>query len=308
MRLVPALLLLAACAPSAPSGLTYRSTLDATTKGVALHDGGLTGHAGMYGTNCPFETVQGQVTGDYQLPGDGETIEDEGPSPLGPNTVLITLDDTVWFLDKTTGTYVVDNYSVPGLVADRLTSTGTVVVRTSPTGCAIDWNGDDFLTESTFELPTCPADVSFDVEPYSGAVVLANLAQVELLAPGAEPLVVPIGGDLAVWDESLAQAYVATSGGTAVQMVAEDGTLGWSMDIGMPITAIGAAGSEGGLAIAVADGQAGAIVLIDAEGNELGVIDTPTAAIDIDASPEGAVLAAVRPDHVYFFDVDRSAF
>ena len=120
MRTLPVLavpVLLVACS-SEPTGFDHQAQLERPVRGVVLHDDGTTGHAGMFGTNCPFETVQGTVTGDYALPGEGEEVQDGGDL-IGEDTVLLVLGDDGHLLDKSTGAYSHASLRVRGVTATR---------------------------------------------------------------------------------------------------------------------------------------------------------------------------------------------
>src|SRR5687767_4215452 len=95
MRALVPVAFLVACAPTGETPIAWQSSLGLATRGVALHSRGDVGHAGMAGTNCPFETTQGNVTGDYDLPDEGEEVQDVGTSPLGDETVALVLGESI---------------------------------------------------------------------------------------------------------------------------------------------------------------------------------------------------------------------
>ena len=119
---------LAGCATTedGDAPIRYRSTLTASTAGLVLHDDGETGHAGMFETNCPFETQGGDVTGDYDLPDHGEEVQDGGVSAMGPATVVLVLGPKVHLLEKSTGQYLVDKLLWQDVEQVRLFDEGLV--------------------------------------------------------------------------------------------------------------------------------------------------------------------------------------
>jgi hypothetical protein len=303
--LVP--LFLVGCGTAPAGALTWRSTLDATTKGVGLHADGTTGHAGMNETNCPFETIGGQVTGDQQLPGDGEEVQDVGPSSLGANTVLLVLDEVVYLLDKTTGEYVQDEFDAPGVREGRLTEPGTVILVGEGAGCRIEWTDDAHAVIAGVDLDACPADVAFDADRATGLAIVAGPAQVDVIDSDGTRFTAAVAGDRVAWDADAAAAYVATFEGTDLAAVEPDGTLRWSAVTDAPIAAIAAAGGDGGLLVATsnADGS-GRIELRSADdGLLITSVETPMAATGLVASEDGSTIGVVRPEQVHFYVVTR---
>ncbi len=183
------LLALVACAPGENEGLALRSVLQRATSGLVLHANGENGHAGMSGTNCPFDTASGRVTGDYDLPGEGERVVDHGPSPLGDETVLLVLERDLWMLEKSSGEYVVSGLGARGAVDARLIDAGAAVVLRAGDACAIGWRGWE-APIARRELPACPSAMAAD--PASGQLALVidgalwmASAEAVILNPGA---------------------------------------------------------------------------------------------------------------------------
>jgi outer membrane protein assembly factor BamB len=305
MRTLPILLVLSACADPAAGELAWRATLTAPTNGIGLHKDGVTGHAGMYGTNCPFETVGGQVTGDQDLPEEGEEVQDVGTSSLGDDTVVLVLPPNVFLLDKGTGSYVQDDFVVEGVRESRLADDGIVALRGAQGSCAIDWF-DGHTVVGTTELATCPADVAFDVDPRTGDAVVVSPEGIAFARPG-EVVTTGTTGDLVSWDLDAGVIYVASAGGTGVTALAPDGTVRWQAEVSGPIAAMAATGTPGGAALSVegADGDGELVVLDAATGAMVAQIRTPAVATGVATSPDGTTIGLVRPDAVHFYVVSR---
>jgi hypothetical protein len=303
---IPAFGLLFACNAAPEQGtLAWRSTLHAQTRGIGLHRDGTTGHAGMWGTNCPFETVNGTVTGDADLPDEDEEVQDVGESHLGDDSVILVIDDTLFLLDKGTGVYEQDDFPVEDLREGRFGADGIVTLRGEGEGCAIDWYADHTLT-STTHLDSCPADVAFDVDPTTGTAALVSERSVQLVtAAGATTTTVT--GDLVAWDRENDLVYVAEMGATRISAIRPDGSTAWAVDVAGDIAAIDAAGTPGGaaLSVATADGRGELMLLDAANGSVVATVGTPAAATGVEASPDGSTIALIRPDAAHFYVLAR---
>ncbi len=84
----------------------------------------------MSGTNCPFETRFGRVTGDYDLPVADEETQDGGPSVLGGESVLMVQRhlNVVTVVNKADGEYDSQRHIWPGVLGSRFTDRGLVGV------------------------------------------------------------------------------------------------------------------------------------------------------------------------------------
>lgn len=306
MRPIPAViacLLAVACAPERTGAtLSYRATLQAPTKGLGLHSDGNTGHAGMFDTNCPFETRMGSVTGDFDLPDAGEEITDVGTSELGPDSVLATLGDGVFVFDKDDGTYVSFDWTVPGLTDAAFGPDGVVALHDDG-GCAVTWF-DGAGAIATAPAPACDATTGFDVDPATGTAFVAG-GDVAI-ATADEVVTAEAGGDLVAWDEATGLAYVASAGGTDVTAIEPDGRARWTATLDGLVVALDDAGGDGGVIVSVAAAEGGLVVLLDAEtGDETSRVETPEAAAAVDTSADGSTVALVTAREAYFYGLAR---
>jgi hypothetical protein len=303
MRLFALVSVVAGCSREEPP-IRYRSTMQASTRGVVLHDGGDRGHAGMFDTNCPFETERGSVTGDYDLPDAGETVQDAGETSLGSETVVLTIEDDVYLLDKSDGDYVYEQVEWPDVDDVRITDDGLVGVVATDDGCAIEWWVDGEVVDHVGVGACDPR--AFDVA-LDGTVVLGGPSVVFVDPDGVAET--PESGRLVAFDDSLNQSYVADPGGDEVRAVRPDRTFVWSTRVDGAIRGLGVAGAHGAAVVTVerSDGS-GAIEWLDGTtGKLLAEVDTPSAAPALTTSPDGDVIALVLAEEVYFFEVDLAA-
>jgi hypothetical protein len=297
------ILVLPACAPESDAPIQHKSAMQQATRGLVLHDGGLRGHAGMFETNCPFETQLGRVTGDYQLPDDGEEVQDGGESALGPETVVLVIPGTLFLLEKSTGDYVHERHDWKDLVASRLTDDGVVGLVDSRDGCRVEWRTDDVVTSSV-DVDACDQD-SFDASR-TGRVAIGDPDSGWLVTPDGA---VEMGdaGDLVAFDDVTGLVYRSSVGAPDVRAFDPDaGTSAWTTELDGEVQALAAAGGQGAVVVSVelTDGT-GAIVWLDGwSGEVLSQVETPSAAPAVTASDDGGTLALVLAEEAHFYTVD----
>ncbi len=288
---------------TADTRLAYQSSLGMRTNGVALHDEGDIGHAGMAGTNCPFETKNGGVTGDYQLPGEGEQIQDHGDSDLGEETVLLVLGDNVFLLEKSTGSYRHETIEVTDVDQARLFDDGIVATRQSGDQCEVAWVSAGMVDGTA--SAACGAGLT--VDPHTGLAFVGTRDGVTVV-DGTSEVAAEAAGDLLAWDATTEATYVATAGDSVVSAIEADGTLRWQADVGSAVRAIADAGIFEAAAVVVehSDGTGGVIYLDGWTGEQRGAIATPEPARSAHVAASGRMIAVESNDDVHFYNVDRT--
>ncbi len=287
---------LVACAPNAESDgvLAFRSTLDVQTHGLALHADGTVGHAGMSGTNCPFETTDGSVTGDVDLEGEDEEVQDVGQSELGPETVAMVLEESVVLVEKSTGQYETRYTELEDIDQARLSDDG--VVALSAERCVVTWEN---LAEVEVD-GTCTG--AFDVDPPTGLAFVGLDSGVAVVSADGD-VVSATGAALLAWDPVSALLYTADEGSELVEAVDVSGHVVWTAELPGEVVALTDGGEARAAGVSVATAEGGALVLLDAASGELrGVVDTPSAARAVDVSLDGSVVAFVTDGAVHFYD------
>ncbi len=281
----------------------HRSSLQRTTNGLVLHDDGGAGHAGMMSTNCPFETDFGLVTGDYQLPGDDEEVQDVGSHVLGPNSILAVQPGAIYVLNKVTGDYLTDSVEIDGAVAGRFFDEGIVALVAGEKGCFVDWIDDDGNVDSSASDGCSPG--SFDVDPQTGTAYLGGSdGTLEIVTPDGS-FDAETGGDLVAWDPKAEVTYVATLDGDVVVGIEPDGSTRWSTSLDGSVKVLESAGRRGAAAVMLekADGS-GLLVYLDGwTGDEITKLETPSAANALTASGDGSTIGMVLEDETHFFGV-----
>jgi len=298
---IPALLIvgLAACtAPQDASDFEYRSTFNKRTNGLILHQSGEGGHAGMFGTNCPFDTKSGMVTGDYDLPGSGEEIQDGEETELGEVTLAAVIPGTIHVLDKTGGIYTYQPIEVEGVIEARLLFDGAVALTAD---CRMSWlrmNGD---VTADLSLDACG---DFEVDPDSGVAVVAAPGS-SVVTDGSSVQPTAVSGDLVAFDPLTDAFYIAQTGEYAVHALERDGSLRWSVDTPAPVTALDDGGASGAAAVVLEfDDGGGAVVFYDGlTGEQVRYAETPSAAEDLSVSGNGKIIAMVRPAQSFLFQL-----
>ncbi len=284
---------------SEPASFDYRSTFDHESRGLVLHSQGETGHAGMYGTNCPFETNHGGVTGDTDLPDKDEELQDHGVTALGPNSVLAVIEDTVHMFDKTTGSYVLDAVDVPGVDRVRIWDEGLVATVSTDAGCAVVWTGSD---RASVELPSCPDQHQFTTDPATGTAVGAIDGQVVVVDEQGLHMT-GVAADLVAWDASTQQIYAATRGQHDFVALDPSGADLWTIQTDNPVRGFAAAGIIGHAAVTLerSDGMGELAMFDGSDGALLGLTTTPQPADTVVVSANGAMIGIVLPGRTHFF-------
>ncbi|MCO4743207.1 MAG: hypothetical protein KC912_00360 [Proteobacteria bacterium] len=285
-------LLASGCASDGADSFDYQSSLSRNARGLVLHQDGSIGHAGMMGTNCPFETSEGSVTGDYQLPGEGEKVVDSGDL-IGENTVLLLLGDDAHLLDKSTGEYTHETLTVAGLEEARLYEGGIVALSREETGaCLVSWSDSE-------ESVAAPCG-DLDVNPETGLAVIAHERGVSLVSAN-DVFRVADFGDSGVYDHNAQAIY--TSDAQTVRALEEDGTLRWEVELEGRVVDITEAGATGAAAVFVAlpDG-AGQVVYLDGDtGARQASVRTPGLADELTVSADGSTVAITRAGAAHFY-------
>lgn len=294
-----AMLTLAACAPNEDaSDFEYQTTFNKRTNGLILHEDGDSGHAGMFGTNCPFDTRSGNVTGDYDLPGTDEDIQDGEPTEVGDLTFTAVQPDVTHVVDKTDGHYTHIPLETPGVSEARLVWDGVVYLDDACRVKQLDLVGQETMS---YALDGC-AEADIEVDPTDGSGVVATLGHTAFFANG-ELTPLEVQGDMVAYDPWSDLYYLAARGTTTLSAVTPEGSLAWSIEVPHPITSLDDAGMLEAAAVVLErpDGK-GEIVFYDAQAGDLarrGV--TPSPADDLAVSDNGSTLALVRPEQSFFF-------
>lgn len=268
----------------------YQSTLDRSTRGLVLHEDGEIGHAGMLGTNCPFETSEGKVTGDYDLPDNNETIVDSGDL-IGENTVLALIGDDAHLLDKSSGNYSHETIVMPGLLDARLYVGGLAGLVDLGDTCEVRWSDDG----SAVSAP-CG---QLDVDPLSGLAVVTGVRGLSVVDRDGAMRV--DAADAAVIDGSAEAIYLLE--GPNVRALEFDGSLRWELTLDGTVLALAEAGSTGAAAALVGhENGTGELLYLDGDtGAVQARIATPGWAEGLTVSADGSTVALTRPTHTHFY-------
>ena len=281
------------CAPDSTGGVVHQSVLQQPTNGVRLHADGTEGHAGMRGTNCPFETTYGSLTGDYDLPEDDEEVQDAGPSiAFGSRTVLLVQRDLVTLLSKHTGDYEIEQTVYEGVENARLTDHGLVVQTDA---CDVRWTDEDQVVNA----PGCNGVLAVDPASQTAFVGGTPVA----ILPQGSGVTTDVDADLLAWDAAAEVTYAAVQGDSTVTALEVDGTVRWQHELEGPIAALSDAGANAMAVVSwtTEDGR-GALTWIDGfTGEHRTEISTPSAAPDLTSSAHGRLLAVVLEFETHFF-------
>ncbi len=293
------LLSLVGCGADQPDvALGYRSTLRVPALGLALYDDGGAGRAGMYATSCPFDTTSGNVTGDYDVDSDQETVTDAGESTLGGESALLIEPNGIHLIDSTGDSDTHESTPLVGALDARLSDFGPVVWLNQGSGCSVRWTSADAEVD-------VPCGEAFDSTVDGTALILGD-ALVVVTSEGKADTFSTAHGDLLAWDGTSLVAYVAQSGGDEVSAVELSGAIRWTTAVEGAVVALTDGGELGVALVSVAmDDGSGAMLFLDGlTGVIVDRVATPVPATGLAMSRDGTTAALVLPEETHFYGVN----
>lgn len=304
---VAAVALLVGCAPLPDASFAHRGSMERVTTGVVLSDDGSTGHAGMYGTNCPFVTSTGAVMADYDVDEDREErVDDLGPGKLGVGTVVLTVPEVpgspgvVHLIDHDEPDEDHPRHEqvrVAGLVEARLSGGDVVALsRMAGGGCGVTF--DVMFRSVRVDVPDARCE-QFALHPERPLAVLAG-------SQGGLHFVGPHGGwsvaDVPSAAVVVQQERVITGENRRIVALDLGGELAWDVSLDGELRSLAVGGSLVH-ALVARDGR-GELVAFDARtGARRGAAVTPSADATLIASANGDVVGVVLADAAHFFNV-----
>jgi len=278
------------CQPSALT-LTHMSTLDSQTRGVVLYDDGQRGHAAMWETTCEFDTLNGWLISDHDLPTQDEVIQDTFDGQV------IGRSDQGAHIVQDRGRDVVQT----GVVASRLLERGVVTVYDKGGDCRVS-----FREGPAVSVPDEACDLSngFDTDREGRVFIGTATGTLSVDAEGSTEIDGP--NDFVVYDRATGLTYVARHGGTEVRALTKHGDIRWSYETDGGITAMDDMGRRGMVMVmtAVAGSSGGEIIILEGHsGERVTEHSTPSSEVDLTVSEDGTTMAAVLKDQVFFYDV-----
>jgi len=284
---------LVACAPPAELNLDHLSTMESQTRGVVLMDDGQKGHGAMGITTCQFDTLNGWIISDHDMPTAAEEVTDTwrgsvvGVSEEGAHKVMRHAGDV----------------EVSGVRDARFLPSGELVVfRAVDAGCEVSWT--DSEAAAVVDGAVCEGSGSARaVVASTGEVVASADGEVVKLSPddlqGFDDL-----ADFVVYDRHTDLLYLAMEGDREVRGVTLDGERVWHTVLDGPVTAMQWMGGRGKVVAMIDDPDGGRMVVIDGPSGEVEQEQpTPSADVELSVSEDGTTLAVVTGEEVYFFDV-----
>lgn len=299
-----ALMALAVGCVGTDAELVYRGTLDTNTNGVVIYEDGRTGHAAMLGTTCAIDT-SGGVADDVNIDGSSEdqvldgTQGDDGSVVLARtrnHLHIISGSEASWTWGPTLA--VTHDVEVEGVSDGALTETGVVAWG----NCEVTWFDHDMIVTDSAVAPVQDCNAQFAADFSSGAAFVASQGEIARITPDSTELFTE-RADLMAFSPNASALFIAESGSTEVRALEIDGTLRWSATVDGSITGIEDLGRRGQLAVMVANGDDGLLVILDSEtGATLRDFSLPSPA-EVVASRGGSTLGMVVPNAVHFYNL-----
>jgi len=299
--------LLAGCQQNTAT-FEHRSQLGVEARGLALYEDGESGNAGMWGTTCDFETRNGDTINDWDYPGEQDQVLDASSTSIGTNAAIVSTPGGL-FITRPDDWPEQVRVKFPGVIDARFVDGGIAVLRDpQKADCMVSWRTDLESGTINTEVPSdlCEApNVSIAVDKTSGVVVVGAGDQGAVVSQD-DVLLVDGLGDLVAWDPYTEIIYTANEGSDLVSGFKLDGTVVWSTTVAGVVRSLDSMGpAESALVmVATLDGGGDLIVLDGYTGIEETSVPTPSAALRIDVSDNGAVVALVLRDTTYFYDVN----
>ncbi len=272
--------------------MSHMSTMDSQTRGVVLYDDGQRGHAAMWDTTCEFDTLNGWLISDHDLPTDDEVIQDTY------NGIVLGRSDE--------GVHIVQDrdsdVSQHGVVASRLLEHGfaTLHYQRATDSCAVDFDRKTVAVP----LAACDDDAAVDSDRKGRLLIGTSDGTLSVSEDGVDEI--GSSADIVIYDRATGLTYTAQYGGTEVTALDEYGDIKWTYETDGEITSMDDMGRRGMVMVmtGVPGSTQGKIIILEGISGEV-VTDhgTPSNDVDITVSEDGTTMAAVLKDQVYFYDV-----
>jgi hypothetical protein len=286
-----ALTLLAGCTGSQDLYMTHMSTMESETRGVVLYDDGQRGHAAMWDTTCEFDTLNGWLIEDYDLPTSDEIIQDQ----LNGTAVARSAQGIHMVHERV-------DIDMDHVIETRLLNGGDLAtLRWAETEhCVVDIGAD--TVEVDVEI--CAGATSADTDRMGTLYVANGESAWQITADGAAWMAANV--DLVVYDRSIDVTYVAELGGTELAGLGKGGEVLWTVQTLGPIASVDDMGQRGYAVVLVSDlttGRGAMQMFEGRTGEEEVRHETPTGDGEITVSTDGTTLSITLPEYVHFYDV-----
>jgi hypothetical protein len=273
-----------------------RSDLESRTSSIVLYEGSELGHGSMNEQTCQFDTRNGLIIEDWDLPTSTETVEDvRGQIVLAKSAQgLHVFDENGW--DQA------NDIALSGVLHSRMTLDGVASLLSDEQGCRLDWRNDDLVTTTELDDAVCASASGFAVDP---ATEQAWVAYGEDVASVTADGVTNLGleADLASLDEPSGTVFFAQRGGTTVSAITAEGAVMWSVDTNAEIFDMDDMGAIGAAAVVVATRNGADVRAFSIDGGEeIADYSMPETA-EVVVSGDSTTIAFVEPDVVHFYDV-----
>lgn len=285
MRFFLLALPLAACGTGQVE-LIHHSTMLNATRGVVMLEEGV-GHGAMLETTCSFNTLEGHVINDVNLPtpvervGGGAGSWVFGYSPEGVHT--IRFGD--WLQER--------DVTVPNVIHANGTERRTLWLRRDANRCLFGQQDHQLHQVTETDIGACSDSAKLLTLGRADRTWLVDDGSVTELIQGERGPSLP--GDVATIDIDSGTLYTAT--GPILHRYDLDGDLVWSVGVDRPVTSIANLGARNGVAAVLQDQG---LTLRDSQGGSLAMVRLPGQA-EVVTSDSGDDLALVTEREVHFY-------
>ena len=296
MRQLSLLVLLSGCSASTVD-LDLLSTMEATSRGVAVHDGGHLASVAMADQICQVDLTTGEVVADTDPSAATESLLD------ARGNFALALSDGLFELPLGG-----DVKSIPFTVAPidgRITDDGVVALYDADGACGVArWNGTD---ASGFTTDALACDGAVGVDASADATWIADGGLVASILNDGTVNLYDVGADIVAWNAADQLAVVGLRGDNRVRGLRTDGTAAWEIQVAGDLQAVDAASTEGLVVLSVTDAVGGRVVVLDGTNGDTLVEHVVPEAVGVAIADDGRSLALSTSDAIYFYGVDPKA-
>ena len=295
----------------------HQGQIMAEANGVVLSSNGDEGIAGMFGTTCAFNTANGTLGEDFDLPSEDEVVDDVNDVGLvlsHSSTGIHELEPfgrgfedeeapPTWQFDPGADAEF-STVEVEGVILARYVGDVVFALVRSGEEC------DGVWIEETPSSTRLPMDAC---EALAGVAVNADMKRVYLATPTGMMSVSTEGvstvSDAALshlsFDASLESLYALNDAGTVLIAMDTAGTVQWEKALEGEATALSHLGPVGRVVVMESDGvHGGTLTVHDGVTSELVTdLHTPSAGLALTASANGKSLAITVEQYIHLFQV-----
>lgn len=297
MRIISLATLLAATAGCSANQMHFeqRSELESRTSSVVLYDDGQLGQGSMNEQTCQFDTRNGMIVRDIDLPTAEERVEDVRGNVVVARSIegIHVLDENGW--DKA------NDIALAGVLRVRMTDDG-IASLIDDGGCRLDWRNDDTVVTTDLADEVCANVGDFVIDRPTGKAFVSFGTDVAMVTPEGSSMI-GIEADLLAMDEVSGNVFAAKRGGDTISAFDQEGTLAWAVDAGGEVFDMTDFGALGASAAIVSTKSGARLKGFDGFGGQKIADYGMPGEAEVTVSADSSTIGLVTDERVFFYDV-----